>query len=325
MKRTIRSAILAATLPVVLTSMLAACSSSSKTSTPATTASGSSSTAAPSSGSATTASSSASAGSLTVGSADFTESALVADIYADALKAKGVSITKKLNIGERAVYWKAMQDGSINFFPEYNGSILDYLSPTATAKSTADVTAALPAAIGSQFKALTPAPAQDADTITVTQATAQKYHLTSIADLVPVASKLTFGAPAAFQTRPDGIPALKSVYGVTFGTFTALSASGTVTVTSLKNGTIDAGDIFSTDPSFAQDNFLALTDPKNMFAAQNITPIVSQAKLTPTIETTVDAVSAKLTTEILASLDAKVGTGDPDPIAQQWLTSQGLS
>jgi osmoprotectant transport system substrate-binding protein len=321
MKRTIRSAILTAALPVVLTSMLAACSSSSKTST---TAAGSSSTAAPSSGSATTASSSASAGSLTVGSADFTESALLADIYADALKAKGVSITKKLDIGERAVYWKAMQDGSINFFPEYNGSILSYLSPSATAKSTADVTAALPAAIGSQFKALTPAPAQDSDTITVTQATAQKDHLTSIADLAPVASHLTFGAPAAFQTRPDGIPALKSVYGITFGTFTALSASGTVTVTSLKNGTIDAGDIFSTDPSFAQDKFVALTDPKNMFAAQNITPIVAQAKLTPTIETTVDAVSAKLTTTILATLDAQVGTGDPDPVAQQWLTSQGL-
>jgi osmoprotectant transport system substrate-binding protein len=324
MKRTIRSVILTAALPVVLTSMLAACSSS-KTSTTATTAGGSSSTAAPSGGTATTASSSASAGSLTIGSADFTESALLADIYGDALKAKGVSITKKLNIGERAVYWKAMQDGSINFIPEYNGSILAYLSPSSTAKSTADVTAALPAAIGSQFKALTPAPAQDSDTITVTQATAQKYNLTSIADLAPVASKLTFGAPAAFQTRPDGIPALKSVYGVTFGTFTALSASGTVTVTSLKNGTINAGDIFSTDPSFAQDGFVALTDPKNMFAAQNITPIVAQAKLTPTIETTVDAVSAKLTTPILAMLDTQVGTGDPDTVALQWLTSQGLS
>jgi osmoprotectant transport system substrate-binding protein len=171
---------------------------------------------------------------------------------------------------------------------------------------------------------LTPAPAQDSDTITVTQATAQKYNLTSIADLAPVASKLTFGAPAAFQTRPDGIPALKSVYGVTFGTFTALSACGTVTVTSLKNGTINAGDIFSTDPSFAQDGFVALTDPKNMFAAQNITPIVTTAKLTPTIETTVNAVSAKLTTTILATLDAQVGTGDPDTVAQQWLTSQGL-
>ena len=117
---------------------------------------------------------------------------------------------------------------------------------------------------------------------------------------------------------------MKSVYGVVFGTFTALSASGTITVTALKDGTIDAGDIFSTDPSFAADHFVALADPKNMFAAQNITPIVASAKLTPTIESTVNAVSAKLTTPILAQLDAQVGTGDPNAVAEQWVSSQGL-
>jgi osmoprotectant transport system substrate-binding protein len=305
--RKTRRALVALALPVALT--LAACGSSGGGS---------------SSGSSTTASANPSAGSLTIGSADFTESALLADIYADALAAKGVKITKKLNIGERSVYVKALQDGSIDFIPEYNGSILAFLDPKATAKSTPEVTAALPAALGSKLTALTPAAAQDSDTITVTKATADKYHLTSIADLVPVAGKLTFGAPAAFQTRPDGIPSLKSVYGVTFGTFTALSASGTVTVTSLKNGTIDAADIFSTDPSFAADSFVALTDPKNMFAAQNVTPVVATAKLTPTIRDTLNAVSAKLTTAILADLDTKVGTGDPDAVAKQWLTSQGL-
>lgn len=309
MYRKTTSALVALALPVVLT--LAACGSSGSD--------GSSSSSSPSAGAA------AGAGSLTIGSADFTESALLADIYADALAAKGVTIRKKLNIGERSVYVKALQDGSIDFIPEYNGSILAYLDPKATAKSTADVTAALPAALGSKLTALTPAAAQDSDTITVTKATADKYHLTSIADLAPVAGKLTFGAPAAFQTRPDGIPALKSTYGVTFGNFTALSASGTVTVTSLKNGTIDGADIFSTDPSFAADDFVALTDPKNMFAAQNVTPVVSSAKLTPTIKDTVNAVSAKLTTAILADLDAKVGTGDPDAVAKAWLTSVGLA
>ena len=313
MNRRCHGALAALALPILLTATLAACSSSKASSSAPT-----------SSGSQTSTTSSGTAGSLTVGSADFTESALLADIYADALQAKGVSITKKLNIGERSVYWKAMQDGSINFFPEYNGSILYFLDSTATAKSTSEVTAALPGVLGSSLTALTPAPAQDSDTITVTKATAQKDHLTSIADLAPIASHLTFGAPAAFQTRPDGIPALKRVYGVTFGNFTALSASGTVTVTALKNGTIDAGDIFSTDPSFAADGFVALTDPKNMFAAQNVTPIVSTAKLTPTIKDTVNAVSAKLTTPILAQLDAQVGTGDPDSVAKQWLASQGL-
>jgi osmoprotectant transport system substrate-binding protein len=307
MSRYSKSVCTALILPLVLASSLAACSSSKSHAS-----------------SSSTSSSSGSAGSLTVGSADFTESELLADIYADALQAKGVSITKKLNIGERSVYWKAMQDGSINFIPEYNGSILYFLDPAATAKSTSAVASALRSVLGSKFTALSAAPAQDSDTITVTKATAQKYHLTSIGDLAPIAGHLTFGAPAAFQTRPDGLPALKSVYGVVFGTFTALSAGGTVTVTALKNGTIDAGDIFSTDPSFAADGFVALADPKNMFAAQNVTPIVTTAKLTPTITRVVNDVSAKLTTAILAQLDAQVGTGDPDVVAKQWLSSEGL-
>src|SRR5579864_7573769 len=119
MKRTLKTAISVIAVPVTMTATLAACSSSKSSSTPTTVGSSATST--------------QSAGSLTIGSADFTESELLADIYADALQAKGVSITKKLNIGERSVYWKAMQDGSINFIPEYNGSILYFLSPSATA------------------------------------------------------------------------------------------------------------------------------------------------------------------------------------------------
>src|SRR5262245_54207656 len=104
MYRKTRSALVALALPVVLA--LAACGSSGS--------GGSSSGSAP----GPSASAASDAGSLTIGSADFTESALLADIYADALAAKGVKVTKKLNIGERSVYVKALQDGSIDFIPE---------------------------------------------------------------------------------------------------------------------------------------------------------------------------------------------------------------
>jgi osmoprotectant transport system substrate-binding protein len=264
-------------------------------------------------------------GSIVVGSADFPESVLLADIYADALSAKGVNVTKKLNIGERSVYFKALQDGSISFFPEYNGSILYFVDSHASAKSTSDVDAALKTALGSSLTALDSAAAQDSDTITVTKTTATKYNLTSIGDLASVASKLTLGAPAAFKTRADGVPALKSVYGVTFGHFTPTQAGGTVTVNALKGGSIDAADIFSTDPSIAANNFVSLTDPKNMFAAQNITPIVSTAKNNATITATANAVSAKLDTATLASLVAKVAGGQSaDSVAKAWLSSEGL-
>jgi osmoprotectant transport system substrate-binding protein len=270
----------------------------------------------------------AGAGSITVGSADFAESQVLADIYADAMSAKGVKVSKKPNIGERPIYIKALGDGEIGMVPEYNGSILYYLDTTATAKSPAEVESALATVATSKgftVDGLNYSPAQDSDTITVTKATADMYHLTTIGDLTSVAKNLTFGGPAGFKTRADGIPALKSVYNVTFGTFTPLSASGAVTPNALKNGTVDAADIFSTDGSIAANNFVSLTDDKSMFAAQNVVPLFAKGKATPTMIAACNAVSAKLDTKTLAQLDAQVAAGqDADAVAKAWLSSVGL-
>ena len=191
MKRT--CVLLAALTGLIVT--LAACGSSGSSSktTPATAPAGGASTPA-ATGSATFP---AGTGSITIGSADFPESELLMDIYGDAMAAKGVKVTKKANIGERSVYIAALKDGSIDFVPEYSGSILDYLDTAATAKTSAEVYAALQAKVGSTLVVLKFAAAQDSDTITVTKDTATKYSLKSIGDLSPVASKLTLGAPSA--------------------------------------------------------------------------------------------------------------------------------
>ena len=266
-------------------------------------------------------------GSITIGSADFSENTILAYVYGDALAAKGVTVKYKVNIGERAAYIAALKDGSIDFIPEYSGSILDFLDTKATAKSPADVAAALKtAAASSKFATLNYAPAQDADTITVTKATAAKYKLTTISSLAPVASKLTYGAPPNMQQRVDGIPGFKKVYNLTFGRFTALAASGLITQTALKNGSVDAADIFSTDPSIVTDGFVSLTDDKSVFAAQNIVPLLSAAKVTPTITSAANAVSAKMTTIELAKLVEQVQgeKKDPQAVAKAWDTTNGF-
>jgi osmoprotectant transport system substrate-binding protein len=265
-------------------------------------------------------------GSITIGSAAFPESVLLADIYGDAMAAKGVSVKKKLNIGERPVYMAAMKDGSIGAVPEYTGSILAFLDPSAKAKSPEDVYTALQQVAASKGYAVGDySQAQDSDTITVAKSTADKYHLKSIADLKSVAKNLTLGAPAQFKTRADGVPALKSVYGVVFGRFTPTNAGGSVTVNALKNGSIDAADIFSTDPSIAKNGFVSLTDPKSMFAAQNVLPLFAQKALTQPMKDACDAVSAKLDTKTLASLVAQVAGGkDADQVAKTWLSANGL-
>jgi osmoprotectant transport system substrate-binding protein len=265
--------------------------------------------------------------SIVVGSANFQESALLADIYAEALKAKGVKVSTKLNIGSRETYIPALKDGSIDLLPEYSGVLLQYFDTKATAVSSTDVYSALQTAVPSGLTVLDQSKAEDKDAIVVSKDVAAKYHLTSIADLASVASKLTLGGPPEFKTRPDGVPGLKTNYGVTFGTYKTLDAGGPLTVNALKNGQIDAGDIFTTDPSITQNGFVVLADPKFNFAAQNVLPLINKSKASDTVKTALNAVSAKLDTNTLIGLLTKVVSDkqDPDAVAKAWVASAGLS
>lgn len=121
--------------------------------------------------------------SLTVGSANFPENEILAEIYAQALSNHGATITKKLNIGSREKYLPALKSGSLSLFPEYNGTLLSFLDPNATATSTEEVDAALKDALPSNLESLDSAEAQDSDAIVVTKETADKYGLTTIGDL----------------------------------------------------------------------------------------------------------------------------------------------
>ncbi|WP_051943945.1 glycine betaine ABC transporter substrate-binding protein [Streptacidiphilus rugosus] len=141
-----------------------------------------------------------------------------------------------------------------------------------------------------------------------------------------VASTLILGGSPEFKTRTDGVPGLERVYGVVFGSYKSLDAGGPLTINALKSGQIDAGDIFTTDPSIAADNFVVLQDPKNLYAAQNVLPLINKAKATPGVTAALKAVSDKLDTPTLAALDVKVITEKQDPaaVAKAWLAQEGL-
>jgi glycine betaine/choline ABC-type transport system substrate-binding protein len=120
---------------------------------------------------------------LTVGSANFPENVILAEIYAQALEAQGATVTTKLNIGARPKYYPALVAGSIDLFPEYTGSIMSFIDKTSTATSPDDVYAALTKALPANLVALDMAEAQDSDAIVVTKETAEKFDLKTIADL----------------------------------------------------------------------------------------------------------------------------------------------
>lgn len=139
-----------------------------------------------------------------------------------------------------------------------------------------------------------------------------------------VASKLVFGGPAQFKTRNDGIPGLKKTYGIEFKSVQSMAdVGGPITVGALKNGQVDAVDLFTTDPAIKANNFVILLDNKHNFGAQNIVPIVTKAKVTPALTQVLNATSAQITTSVLQDLRTDVETNkkDPDTVAKAWVAA----
>ncbi|WP_375478071.1 glycine betaine ABC transporter substrate-binding protein [uncultured Jatrophihabitans sp.] len=136
-----------------------------------------------------------------------------------------------------------------------------------------------------------------------------------------IASKLILGGPPEFKTRVDGLPGLAKNYGVTFQKFTVTDVGGPITVNALKNGQVDAADLFTTDPSIKANNFVALADPKSNFNAQNVLPLIEKSKATAGVKQVLDFISSKLTTEALLDLDTQVQLNkvDPDKAARAYL------
>ncbi|WP_433305735.1 ABC transporter substrate-binding protein [Actinoplanes sp. CA-030573] len=266
---------------------------------------------------------------VTVGSANFAESELLAEIYAQALEAKQVQVKRQFNIGARELYLKALQDGSIDLLPEYNGALLSALSKGGAPQGVStpeDVLAALKKVLPAGTEVLDQSAAEDKDTLTVTQATATKYNLKTIDDLKPVAGKLTIGAGPEWQERYQGLKGLESLYGVKFKTFKPLDAGGPLTLNALLKGNIDVGNIFSTDSAIATNKLVVLGDPRNLYLAENVLPLIRSQASNPTVSGALNAVSAKLTTENLTTYLAKVQVDKQDTaaVAKAFLTENGL-
>jgi osmoprotectant transport system substrate-binding protein len=187
----------------------------------------------------------ASGGTVVVGSNNYTESILIADLYGEALKAKGIKVSYKPNIGTRETTYGLIKNGSLTVLPEYNGALLAYLDPKATPTSKEATDAAITAKLDPKLTVLEPSAAEDKDSLTVNAATAKKFGLTAdstIADLAKHGSQVVVGGSPEFQTRQQGLLGLKSVYGLTPKSFKALDAGGPLTVAALKNDNVQAAD-----------------------------------------------------------------------------------
>lgn len=305
-----RGRITAGVVAIGLTAALAACSSSNPLD--------SGETAAP-----------ADVKTIIIGSQGFAESDILAQIYGQVLAANGYDVSYAAGIGSRETFIPALQDGSIDLIPDYSGNLLYGADTKATATSSDDVTAALPAALKPLGLAvLDAAPAEDADALVVTPEFAKANKLTTIADLAPIASTITIGANTEFESRPYGRSGLESVYGVTGWAFKAIDDyGGPGTLSDLLANNIQVADIYTTTPSIKQNNLVVLQDPKHLIAAQNIIPLLNAKFVTDDLSKLLNAVSAKLTTSELLNLnETSAGADKPSPekVATDWLKANGF-
>ncbi len=263
---------------------------------------------------------------ITVGSANFPESQLLAEIYSQALEAKGVTVDRQFDLGSREKYMEGLKDGSIDLIPEYTGVLLQYFNKEAPEVESEEVYTALQEALPDNLIVLDKAEAEDKDAIVVTKETAEKWNLKSIEDLVPHCGEVVFGGPPEIQQRPDGIPGFKKTYNCTFKSFSALEP-GAITTKALLDGTVQAADIFTTDAAIEANDLVVLEDPKNNFAAQNVVPLINKDKASDTVKETLNAVSAKLDTKTLLELNAALNAPDKPEyadVAKDWLSKAGL-
>lgn len=260
-------------------------------------------------------------GSVVVGSANFPENELLAEIYAAALTEAGVEVETQLNIGSRETYVAGIEDGSIDVVPEYTGGLATYLNPEITVTSSEEVLADLESNLPDGLEVLEISEAEDKDSLVVTGETAEELGLTTIADLEPHAADMTLGGPPEFETRPNGVDGLASTYGLEFADYRSLAAGANLTVQSLVSGQVDVANIFTTDPAVEENGFVVLEDPESLFAAQNVVPLIRSDAVNGDVEEALNAVSAALTTENLTEMMVQVVSDgeDPQDVAQEFV------
>ncbi|XKK37653.1 ABC transporter substrate-binding protein [Nocardiopsis sp. ARC36] len=267
----------------------------------------------------------AGSGSVVIGSADFPESTLLAEIYGRAMEAEGVDVTYQLNIGSREVYYSQIESGNLSVFPEYNGATLAYLDDEAPSGNSEETNALITEALPEGLEILDSSSAENKDSVTVTAETAEEHDLSTLADLAGVAGELTLGGPPEFETRQQGVVGLADVYGIEFGEFRSLEVA--LLTQALLDGDIQAANLFTTDPQIAVEDLVVLEDPENLFGAQNITPLINGEQVDETARGALNAVSAALTTEALTSLNERVVVQNENAadVAQEWLEEEGLA
>lgn len=268
-----------------------------------------------------------------VGSADFYESALVAEIYAQALEKKGFTVERKLNIGARTLTNNALKSGSINLMPEYLGYEAAELKATATGDAQAISDSLKTALDPLGLTLLNFAPGTDTNGFAVRKETADSKSLKTMSDAAKIATQLKWGLPPECSTNAGCGQALKDKYGIDITAsgfqWVKLPPCSSQIAVALNTSNIDVAELCTTQPDIQRFNFVLLDDDKQSQVAGNMVPVLRKDLADQggaDLADTLNAVSAKLTTEALTQMGVKVDVDKAkiEDVAKQFLTDNGL-
>jgi osmoprotectant transport system substrate-binding protein len=266
---------------------------------------------------------------VTLGTKNFTEQFVLGQLYKQALEAKGFRVALKQNIGSTEIADKALRSGQIDLYPEYIGIFNTAVAGDSKAYPNVDAAFAAGQAYARShgFTLLPLTPFTDVDALAVKPDYASAHDLRSVADLASVRG-FKLGAPPEFRQRETGLVGLARVYGIRDVDFSPLTIG--LQYQALDDGKIDVADVFTTDGQLQSGRYVVLTDPKNVFGFQNLTPVVSTKVLRaegPAFAQTLDDVSQKLTTRAMQQMNAAVAIDKQSPadVAQQFLAANGLT
>jgi osmoprotectant transport system substrate-binding protein len=268
-------------------------------------------------------------GEIVVGvSGAFPENQLVAEMYAQVLEANGYTVTRELEIADRAVGNEALAAGEIDLKPEYTGfnlPLYDKNAPTnGDPQAVADAHAAALEPEGLVTYAISPA--NSTNVFVVTPETAEANDLSDMSSLAPVAGDLTLGAPPDCPKADFCIPGMKETYGIEFGDFKPLDFGGPKTVAAIESGAVDVGELFSLDPTIQDNGYVVLTDDKQLQANGNFVPVVREEVASEELGALLDSVTTTLTDENMREMVGQVANERRDvaDVASEYLTGAGI-
>ncbi|MFF4804840.1 ABC transporter substrate-binding protein [Streptomyces sp. NPDC001351] len=265
-------------------------------------------------------------GGVTIGTANFTENQVLGYLYAAVLQQAGVKVKVRPNLGTREIVIPALKSGDIDLLPEYQGALLNYLAPKDDSAEPGTMQNALTLAMPSGLQVLPYGQAADSDCFVVTRQTARKYGLASLADLAKQNGKLVIGAAPEVKKRRVGAIGLKDVYGVEFKEFKSLDSDGPLVKGALKKGDVDVANLFTTDTDIAANDWVVLSDPKNLIPSQHIVPLIADRKADDKVRKALARLGNVLTTAQLTQLNSQVDNDkkDPEDVANAYAKQHGL-